>query len=326
MNLKLKTRESYIDLAKGITILLVIIGHMSVPFWTINLIYFFHMPLFIILSGLNYKNMSFKKQMIFFKKIISSYLFYGVVFIMINIIRFGFDADKIILVLLGSNLFAISFFGVFWFLISILIIKLITVNIKLNLVAFFISMLLFFVVLYFAKENSSLKNYPFAIFQSLVLLVFFIIGIYIKKIRYYQLFTLLSLVLFFAISIYSIYYFGGFTAKIVNYHELKAFNSIIAFLLSVTGSLLVIQFSKLLANLKTNFLLRKLQFIGEYSFSFYTLHLFVLFALKKALPLNSGLLNNFVLFLLTLITIYLGIFFVKKYIKNQKIINLILLK
>lgn len=45
-------RIAWIDIAKGITIILVIIGHV-VPFdsATRNVIFSFHMPLFFILSG-----------------------------------------------------------------------------------------------------------------------------------------------------------------------------------------------------------------------------------------------------------------------------------
>lgn len=47
-----KKRIDYIDMAKGIGIILMIIGHMPVKNEYIkNLIYCFHMPLFFIISG-----------------------------------------------------------------------------------------------------------------------------------------------------------------------------------------------------------------------------------------------------------------------------------
>ena len=53
-------RINWIDIAKGITIILVIIGHLNVKWFpkldiVINEIYTFHMPLFFMLSGLTLK-------------------------------------------------------------------------------------------------------------------------------------------------------------------------------------------------------------------------------------------------------------------------------
>lgn len=47
----MKKRNVAIDIAKGIGILLVIIGHGSIPSWSKDAIFSFHMPLFFILSG-----------------------------------------------------------------------------------------------------------------------------------------------------------------------------------------------------------------------------------------------------------------------------------
>ena len=61
--MKTKKRIDYIDVAKGITILLVIIGH-SIDFgWKRDLIFSFHMPLFVICSGFFYKNKSYKEEL-----------------------------------------------------------------------------------------------------------------------------------------------------------------------------------------------------------------------------------------------------------------------
>ena len=50
---KNKRRIEYIDIAKGIAIILMIMGHVcSYGSWKRNIIYSFHMPLFIIVSGM----------------------------------------------------------------------------------------------------------------------------------------------------------------------------------------------------------------------------------------------------------------------------------
>jgi acyltransferase len=48
-------RIGWIDIAKGITILLVIVGHTLIGYKVNDYIYAFHMPLFFICSGLLFK-------------------------------------------------------------------------------------------------------------------------------------------------------------------------------------------------------------------------------------------------------------------------------
>lgn len=58
INENLNERKDYIDVAKGIGILLVVTGHLVCPDNLHNYIYSFHMPLFFILSGMliSYRN------------------------------------------------------------------------------------------------------------------------------------------------------------------------------------------------------------------------------------------------------------------------------
>lgn len=44
-------RNVWLDIAKGITIILMVIGHTSIPDVLSNFIFSFHMPLFFIASG-----------------------------------------------------------------------------------------------------------------------------------------------------------------------------------------------------------------------------------------------------------------------------------
>lgn len=68
-------RIPWIDTAKGIGIVLVILGHTySIPHWIYCLIYGFHMPLFFLLSGLTYRydpNIPFSSYV---RKLSKSYL------------------------------------------------------------------------------------------------------------------------------------------------------------------------------------------------------------------------------------------------------------
>lgn len=53
MNVNIEPKRKYwLDIAKGIAIFLMVIGHTSIPNVVSNFIYAFHMPLFFIASGL----------------------------------------------------------------------------------------------------------------------------------------------------------------------------------------------------------------------------------------------------------------------------------
>ena len=58
-NSQKKKRIQYIDIARGIAIILMIIGHV-IEGLPRKIIYSFHMPLFIIVSGLLYKDRNAK--------------------------------------------------------------------------------------------------------------------------------------------------------------------------------------------------------------------------------------------------------------------------
>lgn len=74
----IKVRDESIDIAKGIGIILMIVGHCSFCFvdypWVIRGIYSFHMPLFFIISGFFIKeglSFQYKKEL---KRSILSYV------------------------------------------------------------------------------------------------------------------------------------------------------------------------------------------------------------------------------------------------------------
>ena len=59
---KEKNRVAFIDVARGIAIILMVIGHVLNKGIKRNIIFSFHMPLFIITSGFFYKEKSFKEE------------------------------------------------------------------------------------------------------------------------------------------------------------------------------------------------------------------------------------------------------------------------
>lgn len=75
-------RYEYIDIAKGIGILLVVWAHILLVGWTHRFIYAFHMPLFFFISGYLFKRDKYNSFKDFFKKrfkrLIIPYLIYSV--------------------------------------------------------------------------------------------------------------------------------------------------------------------------------------------------------------------------------------------------------
>ena len=55
VDVKMKTRDAALDIAKGTLIVLMLIGHMEIPNWLREVIYSFHMPAFIFFSGYCFK-------------------------------------------------------------------------------------------------------------------------------------------------------------------------------------------------------------------------------------------------------------------------------
>lgn len=113
-------RISYIDMAKGIGILLVVLGHFSFTPSTVNLwISSFHMPLFFLLSGilLSHTNAHTKEMGILIKKkartILVPYFYFCILSIFFNAIL-----DSASFYLPNALMQMLSFYGitVLWFL------------------------------------------------------------------------------------------------------------------------------------------------------------------------------------------------------------------
>ena len=129
---KAPIRITEIDVAKGLGILLTIIGHTTL--WETpshNFVYSFHMPLFFFLSGLvmNSNLKSSKKEC---KKLLASYLIWSLLFSLFDIYTHSSSLHLVKSALLTNTLFTISFWGisVLWFLPALILTKFFTFIIK----------------------------------------------------------------------------------------------------------------------------------------------------------------------------------------------------
>lgn len=145
-------RIDWVDIAKGVAIILMVIGH-TIPYNNLNILVFsFHMPLFIILSGITYKIPKDKKQVKsnfvkYVKKLLLPYLITLLICTLIVYVNnnntlsvFAFFKQLIKNLLWGNGcdyiLFGIKFVGVgpIWFLITLFFSKVLfdVINIQLN--------------------------------------------------------------------------------------------------------------------------------------------------------------------------------------------------
>lgn len=166
-------RDSTIDIAKGIGIFLVVLGHFAVfasPLY--HYIYLFHMPLFFFISGMFAKSMGIKE--FFVKKtrrLLVPYLFYWIFNHLIQYIGqtiFFHDfslRDMNLDILVG---------GVLWFLISLWSIYLIyTIGCLIGRYAFFLYTVISIIGLILGYNSIRL---PLYLSQTMLMLPFFLIG------------------------------------------------------------------------------------------------------------------------------------------------------
>lgn len=214
-------RLNSIDIAKGIGIILVVVGHTSTPLGISKIIYQFHMPFFFILSGFFYKDNYFKAPLVFLlgslKRLYVPFVINGLrlffIGLLLSYLILGFTGFSILgglkyilLIILGLNSPQFGG-GAFWFLRALFIVR----------------FLYFFIILFSNKiENSSLKNFIIFVY----VFVFLIIG-YRTQFPYTISSTFIAL--FF-------YYVGNLYAKNQKYIKMNVFLLIPAIAIVICSS------------------------------------------------------------------------------------------
>lgn len=278
--MKQNNREVYLDIAKGIGILLVVIGHLQLDNVTRNFIYSFHMPLFFYIGGTLY----IYKSAIPWNKIryfLSLYLFFGTLFIfLISLKEHTFDFT-LIYKLIQSNpvsIYDIQWFGVFWFLLAYNIVLLLA-NIK--IFSYLSISFLLFIILYFTQDTAIFENIlylPLCIAPALILIFFFNLGKTNNFIMtYFSIKNMWILITSFIIlNILNICTYNGFESKIINYGILHFKpNFILVLLIGIAGILATLYISKYIELNKFK-LSSILQYFGKHSLFIFIWHMFIL--------------------------------------------------
>jgi len=121
-------RIEYIDIARGMLIFLVVLGHSGFPS---RYIYWFHMPAFFVLSGLVYKDIVSRADFVKYvlkriHRLIFPYLYY---FVLLSIFTFVFSIQRIdnivtivkSLAMGGAHLS--GYYSIFWFITTYFLVQ-----------------------------------------------------------------------------------------------------------------------------------------------------------------------------------------------------------
>lgn len=115
-----QSRLPYIDIAKGIGILLVVLGHVQTYASVHDMVYLFHMPLFFLLSGMVFKKdeswwVCMKKKLV---HLLLPYLFFMVLFVPLRIITDYLCTGEV--PVLRLSMLGLSYFDApLWFVIAL---------------------------------------------------------------------------------------------------------------------------------------------------------------------------------------------------------------
>lgn len=282
--IKENNRIDWIDISKGIGVILLVIGHMpSIPYVLQNWIYSFHMPLFFFLSGYTFKVKDCLKDSIkkMFRKLIVPYLIYNIIFLLLDVILFGLSSE----IVHGDwedMLSGQGSFGVIWFLLSL----------------FWVQLIYLFVCLFVSAITNNYKNIVLAeIVMVLVLLGDFVATYY--KMDLYKIVTSLVAVGFFYLgnifmkqgmmekikkmSIIFLFFIVNIVLGYINLHlygtriEVSGAiynNLLITYLAAIAGIIFVNGISEKLSEM--NFwVIRSLKYIGKHSLYFFVLTAYI---------------------------------------------------
>jgi len=290
-------RLNYLDYAKGIGIILVILGHIfsKSELFIKNYIYSFHMPLFFLISGILYFVFEKKKYSIknYFKKNVSllflPYLLWGLIFC-------KFTLKNLLLLLYGSqiSLSKAGSLSSLWFI-----------------PCFFISNVVFILFCHQKKDLNKVIifligvlgsiflprieiGYPFSIDTAFSGVTFIIIGYYISK--YFLKFLKNKVILMF-LGILSIFSFFNSNNNYILMATRVFNNNVLFYIFAIIGSLFIISLSMNLSNKK----LQILDFFGENSLLILMIHKLVIIIFETIF--SKFLTRNILYFILMIICV-----------------------
>lgn len=309
-----KERVQWVDIAKGFGILTVVLGHLKTPDFLFWFIYAFHMPLFVLLSG-----MFFNKKKVFknISRLLICHLSMGLitsaVYTAVKQYSIVWFFKNIVNILLGGSApdFRLDNAPALWFFTSLAVIELLALlksrlESKLNAMKYLFAPICLLLALILAKCGLN-KYIPFNVVPALFLFPFYNIGIVINSSQMAKsslkrlqnnnpAINILVCILFAGIT-FAISHFNG----LVNIYRSDYGMSIVLYYFgSMAGSAMVIIFSMTISRFKF-FALDYLKWLGKNTVITMSIHQ-LLIAISAILTKNSDL-NIYLLTLIKFIVI-----------------------
>lgn len=262
-------RINYLDVAKGIAIILVVLGHIisvhsnPLQVW----IYSFHMPAFFIISGMIFKKKAELKELSMrqlIRKRASRLLYPYFVFGAIFLIRYGFQiiigsGNEDILITYTINLLTLVGVGVLWFLSTLFLSEILFAfimkhNTRIQIISF-LALLAFTIITSFIEGTTlawdgnivSIHMYFILLYRTFSAVIFLMIGYYTIELvdKCNKSLDILFILLFFPISVLLSQINGD-----VDLNKFFLGNPLIYYISAIIGSGTLIYISKLFNNIR----------------------------------------------------------------------------
>lgn len=281
-----EVRVAAVDIAKGMAILCVLVGHLQISPLILNLIYAFHMPLFIAASGIFDRSRTLNEVWVKSAPLLAAYLGYGCLF---SLIGYALFKRVFIVELLTASpkVWAVPFFGHFWFIIALFVLKMSRVLRPARSVSFCAG--LFFAAWALGKFVPKVaQTLPLMLGPACLLGIYYVLGrtIFNALGRSVQVKVTITLTFLLSLALVCLIYPASST-KLLNYHLSLLTDPATGIVLGVTGTFscfwLADTLHKVLPRLSYAF-----QYVGENALSFFALHLMAFFICKRGLS-HSGL-------------------------------------
>jgi acyltransferase len=325
-------RIKWVDIIKGIGIMLVVVGHSNWIFaqatttmFIQKYIYSFHMPLFFFLSGYLFvkeKYPSFKKFLITkVRTLLMPYLFFAVLSILFDIVlRLK---DNIELISFKESLIQILYLKdkvgwnePLWYLACLFIVEIMfyfICRIKAKTTKVF-TLLICMVVGYSLCLINDLVL-PWGIGVALTALIFYAIGSYTKNNKFAGRLILQNKTVFFICLTISVIIGGVLNTIVIMYYTMYG-NFVYFYIASITGIVSYVQLSQFISN--HNMMANIFGYFGRNSLVILCTHYFVFKVLQSINILNSTFENyipikGYVYALITLVISIPAIFIMDKY-------------
>lgn len=309
-----KARLQWVDIAKGLGILIVVLGHLKTPDFLFEFIYAFHMPLFVMLSGMFFnKNKVFKNIGKLLICHINMGLITSAVYVVVKHYSIKWFFKNIVNILLGGSApdFRLDNAPALWFFTALVVIELFAfiynwLVSKSGVIKYLFAPACIIFAYILAKFGLN-KYIPYNVVPALFLFPFYNIGIVInssekiknalKTVQNINPVINILMCMLFAFITFAVSHFNG----LVNIYRSDYGQSIIFYYLgSLAGSAMLIIFSMTISRLKF-FVLDYLKWLGRNTIVTMSIHQ-LLIAIASIMTSNVDL-NMYLLTIIKFILI-----------------------